>query len=522
VNLAKFIKRVKPSYCFDWYHEKIVELIERCLEEKVDLLVSAPPGSGKTEEIAILLPLWLIAQDPKTHIISLANSDSLSRLAASNILRLVQSPDFQDIAPIELDKATEQMFNVSGNDGRPTLHSAGINGQLSGHRANFLIYDDLTKNLADAYSEAVRERTWSNFNSAAETRLLPDGRIFGIQTRWALDDVHGRLVRRALDNPNARQFIYANFAATNSGTQSYVLDTRTKKTVYLRRYESLATKKNQPYSFGPSQLEGKQADLGPTIYQALYMGNPVATENQMFPPGCWGYVDGVNVGDYALIITAWDTAARDKATNDPSCNVVVGRRHSGDFVVLDVREFKLTFDKLLPVVTERGRLLERFMRQTPLLCIEDASSGQALLDVIRSQFPQVPFIAAKAVRSKIVRAESVTPFTMAGSVSLLRGEWNAQFIADLANFPASDRDHSVDAFCHAMRAFTGTGSDFRKPQWTRVQPNEDQVIDALTDEALAGRSDYGGLPDLDDELARANPTQWMSDATYFAISRSRR
>ena len=97
------------------------------------------------------------------------------------------------------------------------------------------------------------------------------------------------------------------------------------------------------------------------------------------------------------------------------------------------------------------------------LCIEEADSGKALIDVIEAQFPRLPMLKAKPVRSKIIRAESVTPFTSAGSVKLLRADWNTQFIADLSNFPASDRDHSVDAFVHCLRGFTGTGKDFEKP-----------------------------------------------------------
>ncbi len=467
MRFGEFIAHVKPSYRTDWFHRYMIELLERAVREGLDVLCSAPPGFGKTELFSILLPSWMISEDPATHIISLANSDGLSRMAAGNILRLIQSPQFQETCPLSLDKATEQTFLVEGNDGRPTLHSAGINGQLTGHRARYIIYDDLTKSLADAYSETVRERTWNNFNSCAETRLLPNGHIYGIQTRWSLADTHGRLIKRALESPDSRQFLYLNLAATNNGTQSFLLTTRTHETEHLPAYQSLATVKGQPYSFSTAAIRGKQADLGPTIYQALYMGNPVATEDQMFPPECWGKVKSLNVDDYALIVTAWDTAARDKATNDPSANVVVGRRHSGDFVVLNASEFKLTFDRLLPVVIERDRVLaEMFRGNIPLLAIEEASSGQQLIDIIRSQFPNVPIVAAKPVKSKIVRAEGVTPFTTARSVSLLEGDWNAQFIADMANFPASDRDHYVDAFVHAMRCFVGTGKDFQKPDWT--------------------------------------------------------
>lgn len=232
---------------------------------------------------------------------------------------------------------------------------------------------------------------------------------------------------------------------------------------YLDPYPSLATKKDQPYSFSPEMLAGKQADLGPTIYQALYMGNPVATENQMFPPEVWGIVDSVTTDQYGMIVSAWDTAARDKAANDPSCNVVIGRRHSGDFVVLDYVEFRLTFDKLLPVVLARDRALAEQMGQIPLLVIEEASSGQQLLDVIRSQWSQIPIIGVKPTRSKIIRAEAITPFTTSRLVKLLKADWNGEWIAKWANFPASDDDHVVDAGAMGLRCFTSKGDDYKNP-----------------------------------------------------------
>jgi predicted phage terminase large subunit-like protein len=471
MKFLEYIKHVKPSYREDWFHVYMIELIERAVREGLDVLCSAPPGFGKTELFSILLPSWLISEDTNEHIISLSNSDGLSRMAAGNILRIIQSPPFQEICPLELDKATEQQFLVKGNDGRPTLHAAGINGPLTGHRARRIIYDDLTKSLADAYSETVRNRTWNNFNSCAETRLLPNGHIYGIQTRWSLADVHGSLIKRALESPDSRQFLYLNLAATNNGQQSFLMDTREKSMDYLPAYKSLATVKGQPYSFSTAALRGKQADLGPIVYSALYMGNPVATENQMFAPDVWGKVESLNTDDYTMLITAWDTAARDKANNDPSANVVIGRRKDGNFVVLDAVEFKLTFDKLLPVVIERDRMLaEQFGGMVPLLVIEEASSGQQLIDVIRSEFSQVPLLAAKPVKSKILRAESVTHITTARRVGLLKGDWNSAFVADMANFPASDRDHFTDAFCHAMRAFVGTGVDFQKPDWTYLPP----------------------------------------------------
>ena len=52
-----------------------------------NLLISTPPGSGKTELISILFPSYIFAHRPPAHVIALANSDSLARLASGNVLR---------------------------------------------------------------------------------------------------------------------------------------------------------------------------------------------------------------------------------------------------------------------------------------------------------------------------------------------------------------------------------------------------------------------------------------------------
>jgi hypothetical protein len=73
----------------------------------------------------------------------------------------------------------------------------------------------------------------------------------------------------------------------------------------------------------------------------------------------------------------------------------------------------------------------------------------------------------------IVRAEGAIPFTSARSVSLLKADWNADFVSCMANSRADSSDHYVDAFVHGLKAFVGTGSDFLKP--TFLLANEDQA-----------------------------------------------
>jgi len=466
LKLLELAALLKPNYVADWFHKFVADLLERCAGSDPhvpNLLISTPPGSGKTELVGILFPTYIFAHNSQAHVIALANSDSLATMASANALRLVQHPEFQERWPLALDQASAAQWTVHGNDGRPSMIAAGISGGLIGHRADYLIFDDLIKSQSDAYSETVRERTWANFSSAAETRLLPDGKIIGIQTRWHLDDVHGRRLRRAQEDRQARQFLYVSLAAWNGGEDSFVLDTRSGERKCLPRYRALASLPGQPYSFSREKLAGKEADLGSSRFSALYMQQPQALEDQMFPEKVWESVDGANTDDLLLVVSAWDCANKTGEKNDFTANVVVGRLGSGGFVVLDVWKSKLNFAKLPDVVLNRyGLLMERY-RTVPLLVVEDAASGTQLIDTIRSRSPDIPLIAAKPVKAKIIRAEGVTPITTSGLVSLPRdAEWRADFITEMANFPVGVHDDVCDGFFHAIKAFT-TERDFKTP-----------------------------------------------------------
>jgi predicted phage terminase large subunit-like protein len=502
MKLLDLACHLKPQYVPDWYHHTIAEHLDRLLAGDPavpNLLVSTPPGSGKTELISILFPAHIFVMNAGAHVIALANSDSLARMLSANVLRLVQHPEFQAIRPLLLDKASESQWTISGNDGRPSMHAAGIGGQLTGHRADFLIFDDLLKSQSDAYSETIREKIWADFGSAAETRLLPEGKIVGVQTRWHLDDPIGRLLRRAQEDRLARQFVYISLAAWNSGNDSFILDTRRGEAKLLPPYKALATKPGQPYSFSRKQLLGKQADLGSSRFSALYQQQPLSGEDQLFPENVWRTLESLDIEDLQLVVSAWDCANKTGEKNDYSANVVVARLNSGGFVVLDVWKSKLNFAELPQVVMERYQLLIERYRTLPLLAIEDAAAGTQLLDTVRDCWPQVPVLAAKPVKAKIIRAEGVTPITTGGLVALPRhAEWRNVFIAELANFPVGVHDDVVDAFCHAIKSFT-TARDFRTPDLQiipgRLLTNEE--VWEQEREELEFRMQTAISPDLD-------------------------
>jgi predicted phage terminase large subunit-like protein len=216
------------------------------------------------------------------------------------------------------------------------------------------------------------------------------------------------------------------------------------------------------------------------------MQQPQSLEDQLFPEKDWASVDAVNVDDLVLVVSAWDCANKVGQKNDFSANVVVARLGSGGFLVLDVWKSKLNFAQLQDVVLHRYALLIDRYKTLPVLAIDDSAAGTQLIDTIRSREPQIPLIAAKPVKAKIIRAEGVTPITTAGLVALPRdATWRADFVKDMGDFPVNQHDDVTDAFCHAIKAFT-TARDFKTPDLPvmpgRVLSEEEALREQLLEE----------------------------------------
>jgi len=113
--------------------------------------------------------------------------------------------------------------------------------------------------------------------------------------------------------------------------------------------------------------------------------------------------------------------------------VFIARRHRGDFVVLDVQEFRLTFDKLLRC---SGTVQATWPGIQP-----DASAlhrGSIVRATVARHhplaIPESSVCSGEAGEEQDREAEGCTPFTSARSVSLLKADWNADFISCMANF----------------------------------------------------------------------------------------
>jgi len=469
MRLLDFAQLARPGWKWDWHHQLTFELLERCAMEPdfPSVLVSMPPGSAKTETVAIIFPAWCIAHDPlREKIISLSNAANLSQMACTNVQRILLQPQVAEHFPLQFDKATQTEFTVVGSDGRPAMYAVPLGGSVTGARARILVYDDLVKSLEVALSEVQLSSINAEFSAVAETRILPGGKIVGIGTRWSLKDVHEQLLQRARNG--GRAVIFLNLAATNDdGQQSWLYDSRTNEYEYFSAYKALAKVPKQPYSFTRADYDGKRADLGNALFETLYQGNPTSQLDALFPADSWTMLeDGLNTDDIAFVITSWDTSTG--KGSDYSANVTLLAMNDGSIRVDDVWQGKPKFADLMGIIMHRYSMFSQRYKHIPLLCIEDSSSGTQCIQLCQSQAPDVPLYVAKAVKSKVIRAQGATTLTHSGRVGIPKtAPWRQQFVSHMAQFPVGRNDDVCDAFTHAAKALL-TKDEFHKPDWQRT------------------------------------------------------
>jgi predicted phage terminase large subunit-like protein len=171
---------------------------------------------------------------------------------------------------------------------------------------------------------------------------------------------------------------------------------------------------------------------------------------------------------------AWDLAAtpKDEAkAHDPdwTAGVLLGRDAAGAFYVLDVRRLRGTPQQVQALVRRTaeadGRGVPIWMEQEP------GSAGVTVIDHYLRLLAGFSFRGERSTGSKADRALPLAAQAEGGTVKLLRGAWNADFLDEVELFPFGAHDDIVDA---AALAFSHQA--VRKEFWMRI--GDEVVYDA--------------------------------------------
>ncbi|SPF44746.1 hypothetical protein SBA1_550111 [Candidatus Sulfotelmatobacter kueseliae] len=411
-----------------------------------------PVQHGKSFVFSDRLPSYLLGRNPRTHVLLTAYGNPLVQRAVVANRNTMKGEYWQHEYgwPMgEKDTQNALLLDVPGQDGRFSLVGAPLNGSIAGHTTDYAIIDDVCRNEKDAMSPTVRATINENYFSV----IAPRARKSCIcTTPWHLSDLAMENARVARQNKAARQWVIVVLAATNDeGQDSYIENTLTGAKEYFPPYEAL-----WPEVHPRAALEEIRATMRPRKWEALYMCRPSVGADCLFPRDKWGTL---GLASPIMLNWGWDFASgKAAAANDYTVGVLVALMNTGRFAVLDVFRGKPPFPQMKQLVYMKWCETYEQFGLMPQVFIEDASSGQQMLQEINyanllrpSLLQPIPVLPTT---KKELRAEAIASAQNNGQVDLPEdAPWKEEFIRELEEFPLCIHDDQTDAYTYSQAGF---------------------------------------------------------------------
>jgi predicted phage terminase large subunit-like protein len=404
------------------------------------VMVMMPPGSAKSTYASLLFPAWWFTAHPHSSVIAASHTADLAAHFGRGLRNLVD--EHSDVLGYRLarDNRAAHRFRTSAGG---QYFATGVEGPITGRRADLVVIDDPIKSHAEADSAAARERLWEWYRSELVTRLKPGGRIVLVMTRWHEDDLGGRLL------------------AAGDGWKQVKFTALAEPGDPLRRRPGAAL---WPKWENAEALARKRETVGNRVWQALYQQAPVSPAGLLFPVARIGVVDAAPPGLRAA--RGWDLAATAaSAGRDPDWTVGVklGRCGEGRIFVLDVVRLRGGPHEVAAAIVATA---ERDGAGVPIGLPQDpGQAGKAQLAWLQGLLAGYRVAASPETGAKLTRATPVAAQVEAGRVSLLRAGWNAAFLEELTAFPHGRKDDQVDALARAFGLLSGPSSVRGRRAW---------------------------------------------------------
>jgi predicted phage terminase large subunit-like protein len=469
LSLIDFVQRFNPEYQPGALHRLIAEKIEQALAKRCvhcnrsreecigedhefrplnRLMVFVAPQTGKSELVSIMAPAKYLAENPDQYWVAASYAETLAARNSRHARNLVRSPEFQDLYPVRLSRASNSVTEWEFEGHRGGLYAVGVGGALTGRVASVLCIDDPVKDRQDADSETVREGVWDWWKSVARTRLNPESVAIVVLTRWRHDDLAGRILNGVDDQPgegrieDGGSWLVVEIPALADEDDPLGREYGEPLMIPHHRHANLEAAREW---FGATRDK-----IGPRDWSALYQQRPSQDTDAIFPESWWGWYDW-SAGsleqappEFLYTVQAWDTALKDGNRNDYHACVTLGVTGEAIYV-LDAWRKRMQFPELIQQIQNR-----RALYRPTHLPIEDKASGTPAVQALQETIPEI-YEWSPGVRDKVSRAFAVQPRISKGQVKLPRqAEWLRTFLDEASSFPLGSHDDLVDAFTSAM------------------------------------------------------------------------
>ena len=475
-----FIRYTMPTYLTSWHNVTLAKYLHAfALGIITRLIVCMGPRMGKTQQVSIHLPAYILGRDPDAQIIAVSHTATLAAKVNRSVQRVIDSPQYRRLFPETtlfgrnsriaaegnyLRNSDE--FEIVGHRGR--YYGRGVEQPVVGSGANFILIDDPIRGFKQAFSVASQKTVVEYVQAELIPRLNEaTGGILVTHTRWTDRDLIAHLLELQEQNPSMQKYTVLNFPQILTLEADTVPeDPRTPGDGEVL----------WPSKFPAAFMEELRIAMGPRMWAAQQQGRPSVEGGNIFKRENIRYYDfdGVkNVftcyrkGRAPIVIPAkdltWyayvDPSVEKKVTSDPIGMMAIG--YSETFKVWLVKDAMQEKAEII----EQDRMIRSFAFKNRCLAakIENAHTGKVLCQMAKSynagdegevSHDAIPYEECPTEGlAKETRAVQMAIHMEVERVFFLRdAPWGPMFENQILLFPNAKDDHLVD--CFSMARFT--------------------------------------------------------------------
>ena len=452
-SLLAYAHRMYPAFKEGPQHRKLAAIFEAVMRgEKKRVIVNIAPRFGKSEFSSYLFPSFYLGRFPDRKIIMATHTAGLSEDFGRRVRNIIQTPDYTELFPRTLVAADQKAAGKWSTSLAGQYYAVGVGGALAGRGADLLLIDDPhSEQDVRTNSKATFESCWAWYQTGPLQRLMPSGAIVIIMTRWATDDLTGRVLEWAQSNDTLDEWEVVELPAVLPSGRSL-----------------------WPEQWPVEELLAKKAGMDLRYWSAQYMQNPTSEEGALIKRDWWRVWIEPKPPKCDFIIQSWDTAFTKTETADYSACTTWGvfdypddmGRTRSNIILLDAFKDRMEFPELKRVAFKHW---EKW--KPDAFIVEAKAAGLPLIHELRMKGIPVQEFTPSRGNDKTVRVNAVTDLFSSGIVWRPDAVWAREVAEECAAFPSSPHDDYVDTTTCALLRYrkggfiTLPGDEEEKPQY---------------------------------------------------------
>ena len=430
------------------FHKEILEFQAR----NKKTLVLSPRSSGKSTIGTVGFALWKIVRNPNERILVVSNTQS----QAESFLYLIRTHLESNEKLIDLfgefkgDKTwtnTELEVRKPSGYGKvakeKTVSALGVGGSLIGKHYSCVLADDLVDDDS-CYTQVQRDKIEEWFYMVLLPMLEPDGEMHICGTRWAQDDLYGRLMQKKRKDGTP---VYK--------TKVFKIWKDEKKRVSLWEER-----------FPPDYIDELKDEAGTVWFSMQYMNEVKDIGASPIRASWLNYVSEQSVPYERLsIFQGVDLSTGESKDYFGHCTIGVDKRNN-DVYVLDTFEDKLTF------LSQQEKIIEFDRAWYPQVIGLETNGYQMVMaqELIRKH-GNLPIRTIHQTKDKITRLMRVSPAFEMGRVYFVEKRCEP-LINQILDGDKAVNDDVRDAFLNAYDvAFPTTKQIKMNITWDKINAN---------------------------------------------------